>query len=273
MAKSSITPGAGVKSDRPSDSELPATQGSTAIVPATDGAKYDDPSRDVIHPYLAIIAKTGDTSNKFPRNTGQFVFENRLVLGDQIPGAPVGESLLKVIPIALRKFYVECKRDGSDLKYGDGRIPKRFDTANAANLAGYGIDFDSRLPNKVEEAGEALLLVSGPADDVADAFYIEVDGKFYAPALMTFRRGSFRGAWKIFNTGKTRAEARKAEVFGTVYDLTSKLEQKTVEGKTNTWFESRALASAKVSETGLANIRQGLAGILKKTDGVAAPTE
>lgn len=270
MAKSSITPGAGVKSDRPSDSELPATQGSTAVVPATDGAKYDDGSRDVVNPRLGLINKIGPLSTKFPRNAGEFAFEDRLVLGKQIPGGKVGESTLDVILVSTRKFYVECKRDGVFLKYGDGIKPKIFQTANAANLAGYGIDFDSQLPNKVEEAGEALVLVAGPADDVADAFFIEVDGQVYAPALMSFRRGSFRDAWKILNTGKSRAEARKAEVFGTIYNLSSKLVENEEKGQA--WFETRATAKSKVSPEGLANIRFALGRILGKADANAAPS-
>lgn len=252
MAKSSITPGAGSKSEAPSDSQLPVPTGSSAVTPANDAAKYDDGSRDVIIPRLGLIGNIGPLWKKFQRNAGDFAFEERLVLGNSV----------QVIPLSLRKFYVEIKRNGKDLKFGDGIMPKIFQSANEANLQGYGIDFDSLLPNKAQEAGEILYLVQGPADDVAGAFYIEVDGKFYAPALMTYRRGGFRSVWKLVNTAKVRAEARKAELYGSVFTLTSKLEENAE--RQQAWYEPRITPTGRVSEAGIAAIREAAGTYLGK---------
>lgn len=255
MAKSSIKPALGLESH--SDVMLATTANST-VVALNEAERYDDGSRDIIIPKLGLVNNVGDLWKKFPRNAGDFVFEKRLVLG----------SSVEVIALSLRKFYVECKRDGQFLKYGDGIMPKIFTSASEANRNGYAIDFDSLSPNKVEEAGEILFLVAGPADDAASSFYIEVDGKSFAPSLMSFRRGGFREAWKLVNTVKVRADSRKGDLFGTLFTLTSFLKEDTV--KKQAWFEPRIAVTRRVTEPGIASIRVAASSFIRG-DNVTAP--
>lgn len=246
MAKTTLKPGQSSQEVTPDNPQnLPATTEGSAPVPYQgDANNYDDASRDIKIPRLGIVNGVGPLFKKFPKNVGELAFEERIVLGSET----------SVIPVNLRKFYVEIRRGGVDLKYGDGTMPKIFKSAKDANDAGYAIDWDSNHPNKAQEAGEILMLVAGPENDPQDAFFIEVDGKFYSPALMTVRRGGYREVFRLFRTVEARAAARGGHLYQTEFKLWAQL----VEGEKNSWFEPRAQAVAKFSDETVAKIAKAL---------------
>lgn len=258
MASTKLSPGkAGQSVETDNPQNLPATQAGSAVAPYQgDHNNYDDASRDIKIPRIGIVNGVGPLFKKFPKNVGEIAFEERLILGAETD----------VIVLNLRKFYVEIRRNGVDLKYGDGILPKVFKTAGEANAAGYAIDWDSNHVNKAQEAGEILLLVAGPADDVQDAFYIEAGGKFWAPALTTVRRGGYREVYRLFKTVETRAQARGGKLHGTVFKYWPKL----VEGDQNSWFEPRAEAKAKLAPEDIAKIESALGKIIAKQEEAAA---
>lgn len=199
--KSQITPG------QASSEIVPANQ-NTAIAAPADRINYDDPGRDQIMPRLGLVNATGKLAKKFRENYGQFVFEDRLVLGKEITA----------IAVKLQKYYTECRRNGVDLKFEDEK--KNFATASDAHAAGYAIDFDSNHPNKAEEVASILLLVAGPKDDAGGAFFIEAGGLTFAPALMSVRRGGYRDVYRKMYTHETRAALRGGKVYDTTWTLT-----------------------------------------------------
>lgn len=258
MASSKLTPGKSqqtAETDNPQN--LPATQAGAAVTPYQgDQTNYDDASRDIKIPRLGIVNGVGPLFKKFPKNVGELAFEERLILGPETD----------VIALNLRKFYVEIRRNGVDLKYGDGIMPKIFKKASDANAAGYAIDWDSNHVNKAQEAGEILLLVAGPADDVQDAFYIEAAGKNWAPALTTVRRGGYREVYRLLNTVKDRAEARGGRLHGTIFKYWAKL----VDGDQNSWFEPRAEAKAKLAPEEVEKIERALNKLIAKQEAAAS---
>lgn len=251
MAKASIKPGQSVQTDDTPEN-LPATQAGSAPVPYSGDTKnYDDPSRDRKIPRIGIVNGVGPLFKKFPKNVGQIAFEERLILGDSV----------EVIALKLQKFYVEIRRNGTDLKYGDAATKKiteesgpirTFLTANQAHQAGYAIDFDSNYLNKVEEAGTALFLVSGPADDLQDAFCISFGGRHWAPAVTTFRRGGFRSAFRLLKTIEDRATAKGDKLHRSVFKFFPEM----IEGKQNSWFEPRVEVVAKLTDEDLAALEK-----------------
>jgi hypothetical protein len=254
MASSKLTPGQSQQTAQTENPQnLPATQGGTAPVPYRgDSTNHDDGARDRKTDKLGIVNGVGPLFKKFPKNVGEIVFGERLPLGTEV----------EVIPVRLRKYYVEIRRNGVDLKYGDGTTPKIFKTAAEANAAGYAVDWDSNHVNKAQEAGEILLLVAGPADDLQDAFYIELDGKNWAPALFNVRRGGYREVYRLYKTIEDRAIARGSRLHGTVFKLWAFFK----EGDQNSWYEPRSEAVRKLSPDAFAKVEEARQRLEGKAD-------
>lgn len=244
MAKSSIRPGAGSQADAPASENLPATQPGSAPVPYSgDRNNYDSPNRDQIIPKLGLVNATGPLAKKFRADYGKYVFEERLVLGGEVP----------VIPLRLDKYFVECRRGGTDLKFEDEK--KIFRSAREAQLAGYALDWDSQHVNKAEEAATITFLVAGPADDVADAFFITAAGLTFAPAVHTVRRGAYRDVYRQLYTAQSRAELRGGKLWHGLWELYAKTDCSSP-NRDNEWAESRIRPKSKLTAEDIAGLEK-----------------
>lgn len=241
MAKTSIKP----------EEATPVT--STAVTTTQSAApanynpdKYDDSSRDVQHPVLGLINKIGPLSKTFPKNAGEFAFADTILLGEKVT----------VIPLGFLKIFIESRRDGKDLKYGDGIIAKVFPSANAAYQAGYVVDFDSNMPNRVEEGSKLGFLVLGPKEDTTGEFYLRSpDGGNYGLAVTTLRRGGHKGVYRpLYNHYYRRAKAAglpESEIHTLLekpdFSWTLSAEHVDNPARGQDWFEPRIARAAQLT--------------------------
>lgn len=246
MAKASIKP----------ESEKPVSvQGVTSLATQTSNVpagynpdQYDDVNRDLQTPVLGLINKVGPLSRTFPKNVGEFALGENLLLGESA----------QVIPVGILKFFIESRRDGVNLKYGDGIIAKRFATANEAYQQGYAVDFDSNCENRVEESSIIAWLVIAPEGDESGEFFVSGPGGLkLAEAKTTIRRGSHRAVFRpLLNHANRKALSEgmvtkgltanelfaKAEAYNTIWTVSPRHE---IDDKKNQdWFEF-AIAKTK----------------------------
>lgn len=238
MAKSKLEPGSPAGSS--SDSQV-ATQPQGSVATYHENTDYDSPNRDMIIPKLAIVNSTGPLAAKFRADYGKLVFEGRLILGEEA----------SVIPLKLSKYYVECRRAGVDLKFADEK--KIFKTANQAHQAGYAIEWDSKHTDKVEEAATITFLVAGPESDPGGAFFIKVGEKFYAPAVMSFRRGGYRDVYRQLFTSESRSAMQGRALWHSAWTLFVKPDC-TSQHVDNTWAEARIKPLGKLTDVEIANL-------------------
>lgn len=264
MARTKITPGA--------DETATEHEQSTALAPAAssevgapanyDPGYYDDTSRDVDIPVLGLVNNVGNLAKQHRNQAGNFV------LGDKVIGAAVD-----VIPVALVKFFAERFRNGKELKNGTPEFATRRIFASATEAAnfklqddgpgkghGYFVDFDNKLPNRIEEAGRIGYLVVAPegADPVDFPLKAPVGDLRFTLAKCSYQRGGFRNVWRsVFNhadklaklkginpRGLTHAEVfNRAQAWDGVWTLTSSEES----GNGNFWFEPRIAKKAKLA--------------------------
>lgn len=228
-----------------------------------DASFYDSDARDTKTPLLGLINKVGPLSDAFPKNAGEFAYNKRVVLGTRYtgPGALPDEFGVPVIPIRFTKTYIETYREGVELKFGITMDPpqKSFATAQAAYAQGYAIDYDAPKFNNVEERGDLVFLVAGPADDAEDAFFLQLGDLFFTPASFSVRRASYRD---VFQNIKTWSQRPGSKVHNKLCLLSSKKVTKSKGGKTNTWFESRITATRKLTDDEIATIEAAVPGYL-----------
>jgi hypothetical protein len=234
MAKTTIAAPASAGASPEIKRDLPAVANAASNIPANyNPDQYDDPNRDIQTPILGLINKVGPLSKKFPKNVGE------LVLGDVL----LGEAIT-VVPVAKHKIYVEVRRNGTDLKFGDGIVPRVFSSAREAADAGYAVDFNRENPlaSRVEEAAQMAFLVQGPKDDKSGEFYYTApDGTIWGIGQTTLRRGSYRDVYRLINSRSSRPGAK---VYDTKYTISSFHKEDSV--KQQDWFEWTAKAEGKL---------------------------
>jgi hypothetical protein len=248
MAKTSITPEVETP-EALTARHLPATQ-APAQLAGYNPDHYDDPNRDIQTPTLGLINKIGPLSKAFPKNAGEFALGDQLVLGETVTAVCVGKQ----------KLYVESRRGGVDLKFGDGIMPRMFASANEAFQAGYAVDFDSNRPNRVEEAAKLAFLIRAPQGDSSGEFYyVAPDGSKWAVVQTTVRRGGYRGVYRPINT---RASRPNEKLYATFWTISAEHVENTQ--KKQDWFEMRAKQAGPVDEKTVAWIEQTLGERLDK---------
>lgn len=202
MAKMKLNP------EAPEESSALVPAASTAVstpanVPAAyNPDDYDSGAKDVEHPSLGLINSTGERAKNHRADFGKWLLGDSAVLGTSV----------QVIPLGIRKFYVESKRGGAELKYSD-KTKKRFDSARSAAEAGYLVfGFETRgQPNLVDECAKLVLLVREPAGDKSGEFFLPApDGKRYALATSAVQREGFRNVYLPIYNRAVRAERSRA---------------------------------------------------------------
>ena len=236
--------------------EEPASTAVSVIEPASlthySADTYDDVSRDVEVPVLALINNVGPLAKQFTNKAGNFV------LGDTL----VGETV-KVIPVQLTKYYRETVRNGTTIKYGspEDKARRIFSSAQDAAKAGYVVDFDNRHPNRIEECGKIGYLVIAPAGDKSGEFVLKAGPLQLASARCSYQRGGYREVWRrVFEHAHKLALAEgvatkglnHGQVFSAAQAWTHAwtLSASQVDGAQTSWWEPRiAKADALPAET------------------------
>lgn len=260
MSRSSIRPESdGVQTEHASSNPAP----SPSQQAQRDAAYYDSDARDTKVPVLGLINKVGPLSDLFPKNAGEFAYNKRVVLGAPYtgPGSQKDEFGLAVIPLRFEKSFVETYRDGEEIKFGAKIEPpqKVFATAEAAYAQGYIADFDAPKFNNVEEKGDLVFLVAGPADDAEDAFFLEIGGLFFTPASFSVRRAAYRD---VFQNIKTWSARPGSKVHNKLCLLRSKKKSKVRNGVPSSWYESSISATRKLTEAEIATIEAAVPAYL-----------
>lgn len=203
--------------------------------------QYDDVSRDVEIPVLALINNVGPLATTFRNKAGNYV------LGDTL----VGETV-KVIPVQVVKFYRETWRNGKEIKYGspEDKTRRVFGSAQDAARAGYAVDFDNVHANRIEEAGRVGYLVIKPAEDKSGEFILKAGSFELAQGKCSYQRGGYREVWRrIFEHAHKLALAggiqtkglNHGQVFAAAKAWTHSwtLSAAVVSGSQNSWYEPR----------------------------------
>lgn len=202
---------------------------------------YDDVSRDVEVPVLALINNVGPLAKQFTNKAGNFV------MGDTL----VGDSA-KVIPVQVQKYYRETVRNGVTIKYGspEDKARRIFASAQDAAKAGYAVDFDNVHPNRIEECGKIGYLVIKPAGDKSGEFVLKAGPLELASARCSYQRGGYREVWRrVFEHAHKLALAKgvatkglnHGQVFSAAQAWTHAwtLSAAQVDGAQNSWWEPR----------------------------------
>lgn len=263
MAKTSISP----------ESEKPVTSAVTTVERANPPAlpakynpdRYDDVSRDIQVPVLGLVNKIGPLSEKFPKNVGEFVLGDTVLLGERVG----------VIPVGILKLFIESMRDGVELKFGspESATAKIFATANDAYNAGYAVDFDSNVKNRVEESSRVAFLVVAPAGDQSGEFVMKTGDLKLALAKSSYRRGGHRGVFRpLVNHAVKIAREKGIEIVGlSAADVFEKTEAFThlwtvsstkVENaiKKQAWYEPRIAKTAPLAPEVVEWIKENYSG-------------
>lgn len=247
MAKTSIKPpvdGESAPSIERENQLVPGSSTSVGLPTGYNPDQYDDPNRDIQTPALGLINKIGPLSKTFPKNAGEFAFGESVLLGEKAI----------VIPVAKQKLYIESRRNGKDLKFGDGIVVRVFTSAREAAHAGYAVDFDDKAQNRVEEAAKLGFLVKAPEGDKSGEFYYSApDGTDWGIAQTTLRRGSYRGVYRLINT---RASRPGAKLHDTAYLLFAEHVENAQ--RQQDWFESRVRTEAQLTPEFIAWIESAL---------------
>lgn len=223
---------------------------STAIAPIDEAPvalshynadQYDDVSRDVEIPVLALINNVGPLATQFRNKAGNFV------LGDNLLGEKV-----QVVPVQVMKFYRETWRSGKEIKYGspEDKTRRTFQSAQEAAKAGYAIDFDGVHSNRIEECGRVGYLVIKPDGDKSGEFVLKAGSVELAQAKCSYQRGGYREVWRrIFEHAHKLALAKgvstkglnHGQVFSAAKAWTHSwtISAAVVTGAQNSWYEPR----------------------------------
>ena len=206
---------------------------------------YDDVSRDVEVPVLALINNVGPLAKQFTNKAGNFV------LGDTL----VGESV-KVIPVQVSKYYRETVRNGVTIKYGspEDKARRIFASAQDAAKAGYAVDFDNVHPNRIEECGKIGYLVIKPAGDKSGEFVLKAGPLELASARCSYQRGGYREVWRrvfehahklALGKGVATKGLNHGQVFSAAQAWTHAwtISAAQVDGAQNSWWEPRIAKS------------------------------
>lgn len=214
MAKTTIKPGG----NQPAEETTTLATQAPAALAERPPEYYDSDARDTLTPRLILIQPQSKLARKF--KAGSLLFDDTIEL----------KAPLSIIALAKRKYYVE------DLPQGSERKPKIFGTANDAHHAGFAIDYSKTEPF-VRETADVILLIKAPAGDQSGAFLDQIGNDFYALAITTLRKGSYRNVYRRLNTDdqrRTRAGGKG------MHELQYELTVEELENDKGAWFELNA---------------------------------
>ena len=164
-----------------------------AVVPATSRAVGHAPAAiggggiqgfntdDIKFPVLKIVNGSGPLSQKFPGGT--------VILGDQEFMTPPPLDISKpgivfprfnFIPVELKKRFRENLDDAA---YKVGQQARVVDTAEEVEALGGTYIWQGRQKPSWSPTATCFLLIEKPAGNEHPLFAIDVNGKFYAPAV------------------------------------------------------------------------------------------
>lgn len=189
--------------------------------------------KDLIIPFLNLVAKTGGLSDSF--TPGTFVYNRDVEVSD-------GKKPLMVIPLTMKKFYEE------DIEYNPEIAPRRFATLEEAHAEGYThYDDDKNAEKIVRSCAQITLLV--PVD--RDYATIEAPANLHEPikeqvkrvfngepqfgytrAILVCRKSAYKGVAAPLISAKTIGHLRGLDLCNGMFALTAKLDS----FKTNTWW-------------------------------------
>jgi hypothetical protein len=140
---------------------------------------------DINIPRVNLVQKMSPTSEDF--KLGTYLFDKT------IPVTNEQEERAEVVVLTLKKYYEE------DKAYGDGDLPVRFDTEQAAKDAGYFHKWDKTADQdalRYSERADAVLLLPVPLEHA----HYEHDGVGYVKGLLTLKGTSYKSCAKILAT-------------------------------------------------------------------------
>jgi len=162
------------------DETAPATIPQFSVATAADVQPIAIP---ITPPWLAIVHPTGDlaTSGKF--------MQGSLVLGKEYLIAKAGEPLKMII----WSYQVYFKEYISSADWTAGKRPRVFMSEADAHAAGLTTrpDLVTRTLPSCPMAMSWLMLVEKPESVLCDYFFLDVNGKKYAPAVMGIEKTAF----------------------------------------------------------------------------------
>lgn len=214
FAKAPTASAVAVETETESTTALAAPETNTLTVRGAPGQVNGEfTSRDIIIPYLNLVAKTGELSNQFP--AGSFVYNREVIVGD-------GKKATSITVLRMSKFYRQ------DLAYGTDEMPKTFTTRRDVIAAGGHVGFQPDAEegsDRYSEAMDTIILVKSPAKD-NPLFPFEFDGEGYALAKWYITKSAYKSVGaKLFTDSQM---ALKDGIDTASYDLTSTIKTATV---------------------------------------------
>lgn len=164
----------------------------SSVVPHSshaDDVQGDVDFSDIRLPRLNLVQRTGDLPDRF--GFGEFVLNKEVSLG----------KTLRIIALNLKKQFQE------KVVFGSGEPSAVFNTREEVKAAGGTFGF---ADGQFSELAHIHLLVEKPADleknpdaaSVLDLFIYEIDGKLFAPVVISVGRSAYTALAKPLLTSR-----------------------------------------------------------------------
>jgi len=191
-----------------------------------DFVGYDAGMDDIITPRLNLVAKTGDLSNAF--QPGTYVF-NKIVALNKDNKTGINITVLK----AVKQFQEIIKPDEN----GDSPMPRRANTPEEVAELGGTLKYEQKDVKQLwGPMADLLVMVEQPEGELPSEaegqFYVEIDGKNYAPAKWTIAKTAYKSVYPHIKTAVT-TWAMKDGLISAKWKLSATLEK----GKAFSWWQ------------------------------------
>ena len=180
---------------------------------------------DINIPRVNLVQKMSPTSEDF--KLGTFLFDKT------IPVTNEQDERAEIVVLTLKKYYEE------DKAYGDGDLPVRFDTEQAAKDAGFHHKWDKTSDKEAprySERADAVLLLPVPLEHA----HYERDGVGYVKGLLTLKGTSYVSCARILATAFVNPSLE-----GKGYKVKWEIGSKKMSSKTISWYVPVAFNKGK----------------------------
>jgi len=155
------------------------------------GGLKNEAGMDLQIPYVNVIAKTGKMSDMFPKNVGEYLYD-----GTTLAGASINAYL-----VGFKPYYIEKTGEDSE------EMPRKFDTIDEANKAGYYDDFQSE--HRVVPAAFLEMFIEAKQDsDLASWGSFVVGDNSYIAARMEVKARGFKNVGGKIDTMRVMGALR-----------------------------------------------------------------